>query len=87
MTQFAACFVGSELVDWLVTVELSPSRADAVKAIRGMCRYGLVAHVTNDHDFEDAYFFYRFYWDSLSVTASFEKVHLMTLNISYFKKQ
>jgi len=54
------CFVGSEAVTWLVKNQLSPSRENGVSVGRQLLKHGLIRHVTDDHDFEDAYLFYTF---------------------------
>jgi hypothetical protein len=54
------CFVGSEAVDFLVGSNLAESRTEAVDIGRSLAReYSLFEHVTKDHEFKDAYLFYR----------------------------
>lgn len=55
---YPACFVGREAVDWMVR-HAGISRADAVKQGRRLIALGLMAHVMDEHDFEDAELFYR----------------------------
>lgn len=58
---YRKCFVGSELVDFLVQARISASRDDAIELGNQLMREAnLFEHVTKDHQFEDEYFFYRF---------------------------
>ncbi len=52
------CFVGREAVDWMVQ-HARISRADAVQQGRRLLALGLMTHVLDEHDFEDAELFYR----------------------------
>jgi hypothetical protein len=56
---YAKCFVGSETVDWLAQHE-NLSRAEAIELGQLMVEKQIIHHVSNDHDFEDGYLFYRF---------------------------
>ena len=54
------CFVGSEAVDFLVGSNLADSRTEAVDIGRSIAReFQLFEHVAKDHEFKDAYLFYR----------------------------
>jgi small-conductance mechanosensitive channel len=53
------CFVGSDAVRWLVARE-GLARAEALEVGRRLVEIGLVRHVLDEHDFEDAHLFYRF---------------------------
>jgi hypothetical protein len=59
LTVHPRCFVGSEAVSWLAARE-GLTRAEAVAAGRRLVELGLVRHVLDEHDFEDARLFYRF---------------------------
>jgi hypothetical protein len=59
---YPRCFVGSEATAWLVH-RFQISTAEAVKLGQRLIDAKLMHHVTDDHDFKDGYFFYRFYWD------------------------
>jgi hypothetical protein len=59
---YPLCFIGSEAVDWLVT-HLQCSREEARAIGQSLCDRGVCHHVTDDHPFRDAYYFYRFYAD------------------------
>jgi hypothetical protein len=48
-------------VDYLVSKALAKSRSDAVRIARLVnSQLDLFEHVSNEHDFEDGYYFYRF---------------------------
>jgi Domain found in Dishevelled, Egl-10, and Pleckstrin (DEP) len=54
--------LSSEMTTWLVR-KFFLSEADAVKLGQRLIDEKLMHHVTDDHHFEDGFFFYRFYWD------------------------
>jgi hypothetical protein len=62
---YPKCLLGSEAVDWLAR-EYGVSRPLAVKLGERMVEAGLIHHVTDDHDFRDGDFFYRYYADESS---------------------
>jgi small-conductance mechanosensitive channel len=53
------CFVGRDAVRWLVERE-AVGRDEAIALGRRLVARGLLRHVLDEHDFEDAPFFYRF---------------------------
>ncbi len=55
---YSQCFVGREAVDWMVQ-HARISRSDAVQQGRRLLALGLMTHVLDEHDFEDAELFYR----------------------------
>ena len=59
---YKRCFVGSEAVDWLVK-HLNISRTKAVAIGKKLIDKKVIHHVTDEHSFEDASLFYRFYED------------------------
>ncbi len=59
---YPKCFVGSEVVDWMVT-HLSISSEQAVQLGRRLIDKNIIHHVHDQHDFENEYLFYRFYCD------------------------
>lgn len=59
LTLYPDCFVGREAVDWM-TQTLDLSRQDAQALGQMLVERGYVQHVLDEHDFEDAGFFYRF---------------------------
>jgi len=59
LRKFKNCLVGRELVDWFLLKELASTRADAVRLGKRLVLTGILKHVVDDHDFEDAYLFYR----------------------------
>ncbi len=62
ISKFRHCFVGSEAVDWIVNHQ-DAAREEAVEMGKELIRRGFIRHVTDDHDFEDKYFFYVFRQD------------------------
>mmetsp|Transcript_28366 Transcript_28366/g.74493 ORF Transcript_28366/g.74493 Transcript_28366/m.74493 type:complete len:506 (+) Transcript_28366:229-1746(+) len=52
-------FVGSEFVSWVVAEYGLQSRVEGVQVGQSLVSLGLFAHVSNDHNLEDAHFFYR----------------------------
>lgn len=58
---YRRCFVGSEMVDFLVQARIASSRDEAVDiGNQIMTDVGLFEHVTKTHRLEDEYLFYRF---------------------------
>jgi EAL domain-containing protein (putative c-di-GMP-specific phosphodiesterase class I) len=55
---YANCFVGRDAVDWMVS-HRDVSRTEAVRMLRRLTALGLINHVLEEHDFEDAELFYR----------------------------
>ena len=62
LTKYKDCFIGSEMVDWLVNCvpTLGGDRAAAVELGHKMVRTGFVSHVTRAHGLKDKFLFYRF---------------------------
>ncbi|MEM8641946.1 MAG: mechanosensitive ion channel domain-containing protein [Cyanobacteria bacterium P01_G01_bin.54] len=59
---YPRCFIGSEAVTWLMQHH-DCCRDSAVAIGRMLGDRGIIHHITDDHPFEDAYLFYRFYAD------------------------
>lgn len=57
---YQKCFIGRELVDWLIEHLEASDRIMAVKCIRALQDIGLIHHVCDDHAFKDQMLFYRF---------------------------
>lgn len=55
---YPQCFVGREAVDWMVQ-HARITRSEAVQQGRRLLALGLMTHVLDEHDFEDAELFYR----------------------------
>ena len=82
-TDYPSCFVGSEAVDWIVQHKAF-KRPQAVKLGERMFESGLFHHVTDEHDFKDGNFFFRFFADDLHPALPAAKRHapdIDTLNI------
>ncbi|XP_078697092.1 DEP domain-containing mTOR-interacting protein-like [Branchiostoma floridae x Branchiostoma belcheri] len=54
------CFVGSEVVDWLLRQGEVPDRNTAVQCMRKLQSFNIIHHVCDDHLYKDAMLFYRF---------------------------
>ncbi len=61
---FKKCFIGKEAVSWLCK-RLQISRRQAVEIGQKCLEKGYFYHVLEEHDFQDDYFYYRFYIDGL----------------------
>eukprot|EP00242_Pyramimonas_sp_CCMP2087_P004389 CAMPEP_0198202560 /NCGR_PEP_ID=MMETSP1445-20131203/5738_1 /TAXON_ID=36898 /ORGANISM="Pyramimonas sp., Strain CCMP2087" /LENGTH=350 /DNA_ID=CAMNT_0043873543 /DNA_START=222 /DNA_END=1278 /DNA_ORIENTATION=- len=61
---YTQCFVGREAVEWMVKSGAAGSEEKAVALGNLMLKKaGLIYHVYNDHEFENAHIFYRFRLD------------------------
>jgi Domain found in Dishevelled, Egl-10, and Pleckstrin (DEP) len=58
-TNYPACWVGSEAVDWLHNKKKLP-RHEAENLLNRAMSFGLILHVTNEHRVKDGNYFYRF---------------------------
>ncbi|MEA5469042.1 mechanosensitive ion channel domain-containing protein [Spirulina sp. 06S082] len=58
---YSRCFIGAELVDWLMVRE-ECSREDAIAIGEHLRKRGILHHVTDEHPFLDEYLFYQFYY-------------------------
>jgi EAL domain-containing protein (putative c-di-GMP-specific phosphodiesterase class I) len=56
--RYAQVIVGSQLIDWMVN-ERACTRAQALRIGQQLVARGWLAHVASEHDFEDAFLFYR----------------------------
>jgi len=55
------CFVGKELVDWLIVANIVPSRTEAINLANRMISLGLIESVLKEHpQFKDDFLYYRF---------------------------
>ena len=57
--RYEACFVGSEVVSLLVERSLAETREEATQLLQYGLEANLYHHVVDEHEFEDAYLFYR----------------------------
>lgn len=61
LKNYRNCFIGSEAVDYIVQAGYADSREIAVHIGRRLeAELDFLHHISNDHQFEDAYLFYRF---------------------------
>ena len=61
---YPRCFVGSELVTWLMK-NLGVGRQQAIQLGQTLVARNIIHHVTDDQPFRDGYFLYRFYQDDV----------------------
>ncbi|MEL6224141.1 MAG: mechanosensitive ion channel domain-containing protein [Cyanobacteria bacterium J06627_8] len=61
---FSNCFVGNEAVQWLMQYQKA-THEEALRIGQLLVEKGIFHHVTDEHTFEDAYLFYRFYEDEM----------------------
>ncbi|BFZ16651.1 hypothetical protein BsWGS_19691 [Bradybaena similaris] len=57
------CFVARDVIDWLLKMHHVQSRDEAVSAMGILKQHGIFHHVTDEHDFKDQTWFYRFSFD------------------------
>ncbi|XP_062506238.1 uncharacterized protein LOC134182807 [Corticium candelabrum] len=62
LRSYKSCFVGQELVDWLVKNK-NMNRSEATEMGRELMKRNFCHHVADDHEFKDEYLFYRFVED------------------------
>eukprot|EP00468_Gymnochlora_sp_CCMP2014_P002569 CAMPEP_0167761754 /NCGR_PEP_ID=MMETSP0110_2-20121227/12357_1 /TAXON_ID=629695 /ORGANISM="Gymnochlora sp., Strain CCMP2014" /LENGTH=427 /DNA_ID=CAMNT_0007648491 /DNA_START=144 /DNA_END=1427 /DNA_ORIENTATION=- len=56
---FRQCFVGKEAVTWMTSEGPARDRKHAVDLLNKLLRLGVIEHVVKEHNFKDAYLFYR----------------------------
>mmetsp|Transcript_4884 Transcript_4884/g.21053 ORF Transcript_4884/g.21053 Transcript_4884/m.21053 type:complete len:558 (-) Transcript_4884:247-1920(-) len=72
---YQMCFVGSELVDWLVkNVEGNIDRTEAVELGQKLLDAGILHHVMRSEPFADDYYFYRFQEDEQTSVLNMKRV-------------
>ncbi|MEB3337210.1 MAG: hypothetical protein VKJ46_07110 [Leptolyngbyaceae bacterium] len=62
LKMYPRCFVGSEAVAW-ITEHIQLSQAEAIRLGQRLIDEKWIHHVADQQPFQDAFFFYRFYWD------------------------
>ncbi|XP_071142565.1 DEP domain-containing mTOR-interacting protein-like [Mytilus edulis] len=72
------CFIGKEVVSWLVDCKLCEFRSSAVTALRTLQDHHILHHVCDDHLFKDDMLFYRFRID--------DGTHKMDMDLKMFYK-
>ena len=65
---YCNCFVGREATEWLMG-DQQATRDEAIRLGRLLVERGVFHHVSDEHDFEDEYLFYRFYAEERTTTA------------------
>ena len=59
MLKFKSCLEATETVSSVVASGLAKTREEAVLALRRIVETGCLAHVANQHHFEDKYLFFQ----------------------------
>ncbi|MEL6495853.1 MAG: hypothetical protein AAFQ41_12155 [Cyanobacteria bacterium J06623_7] len=59
LSTYPQCFIGSELVDWLMT-HRELLEAEAIALGQNLLEHDLISHVLRDHDFKNEFLFYQF---------------------------
>lgn len=59
---YPQCFIGNNAVEWMCN-KYNISIPEALKLGQQLIEEKIIHHVTDDHDFKNAYLFYRFYID------------------------
>ena len=62
LTTYKQCFIASEAIEWMKKRYIL-SKSEAIRLGQELIDLKIIHHVTDDHDFKDGYFFYRFYTD------------------------
>jgi len=60
LRNYACCFIGHEVVEWLVRNSEVTSVANALACLRLLQESGIIHHVCDDHIVKSEYLFYRF---------------------------
>ena len=63
LTRYSSCFVASEMATWFVEKGYASDRSEAVSLGRALKEHLHIVHVCREHDFKDAYLFFRFMSD------------------------
>lgn len=67
---FTCCFVGRELIDWLIKNSEANSRTGAAHCMNILLENNVIHHVCDDHHFKDEMLFYRFRRDDDTVVRN-----------------
>eukprot|EP00463_Aulacantha_scolymantha_P005456 TRINITY_DN6813_c0_g1_i1.p1 TRINITY_DN6813_c0_g1~~TRINITY_DN6813_c0_g1_i1.p1 ORF type:complete len:489 (-),score=101.52 TRINITY_DN6813_c0_g1_i1:198-1493(-) len=59
-TIYRNCFMGSELVNWMISMKVSPNREQSVRLGERLRQGGAFDHITCEHPFEDKDLLYQF---------------------------
>eukprot|EP01147_Barroeca_monosierra_P000102 gene101-3494_t len=60
MKSFPTCFEGADLVDWLIDYQYVQNRSHGKIMGTALLQAGIIHHVSDEHDFEDKPYLYRF---------------------------
>nr|XP_058970948.1 DEP domain-containing mTOR-interacting protein-like isoform X2 [Pocillopora verrucosa] len=70
LRMYPCCFIGRDVVDWLMKNSDANSRAGAVQCMDILLENGVIHHVVDDHHFKDEMLFYRFRRDDNTVVKN-----------------
>lgn len=65
---YPCCFVGSEAVEWVMRTQ-NCTREEAINIGQLLVDREIIHDVTDEHPFQDDFFFYRFYTDEQGVST------------------
>ena len=60
LRNYPRCFVGREVVDWLLAKGEADTRQQAISIMHNLEEYNTIHHVVDDHSFKDEFLFFRF---------------------------
>ena len=85
---FVLSLLASELVDWFVSSGEADSRSRALELGQLLVNTDYIHHVVDEHNFEDAYLFFRFRQDGeLSLSFSLSSfTRLLYLQLFFLEK-
>lgn len=70
LRMYSCCFVGRDLVDWLIKNGDANSRGGAIQCMNILLENSIIHHVCDDHQFKDEMLFYRFRRDDDTVVSN-----------------
>jgi Domain found in Dishevelled, Egl-10, and Pleckstrin (DEP) len=79
LRSYSQCFTGHDAIDWL-TEQYAMSRAEALRVGELFVAKGWIEHVSQEHDFEDSFLFYRVPQGEATEARGVGNASLMTLN-------
>jgi hypothetical protein len=79
LRSYSQCFTGRDAIDWL-TEHYAMSRAQALRVGELFVAKGWIEHVSQEHDFEDNFLFYRVPQGEASEARGVGNASLMALN-------
>lgn len=74
--KYKQCFIGKTAVSWMMKNDLAATRQEATAIGKKLLTADVIAHVMDEHDFEDGFLYYRFKKDVDKLTMISEKERL-----------